>query len=318
MFTDALFEPPVAGADPDLSYQFEERVIQAVNVAMAVRRPLLVTGEPGSGKSTLARAVAEFQNWSYVEHIFTSRSELSDLTVGSDAVRRLADAQLRRLLPDWAYLTPGAFWWAFDPASAPVRGHAEPLQRLDVRLRHAVVPVIDRRLRIGESGDRAPAVVLLDEIDKADPDLPNDLLGPLDRAAFDVPGREPVSAKRPVFVVITSNGERRLPPAFLRRCVHLSMSVDGENFFETVARAHFGARDDDLYTEVADVVRSQRAEAPRRSLRKPSTAEYLDTVRACIEFGERPSSANWEAIKRAALTKADSEDAWHPAVVGRG
>ena len=117
MFQNPLFTPPPEssrkadhrpGHDPDedtLAYTFrDERLVAAVNVALATRRPLLLTGAPGSGKSTLARTVARHKRWTYVSKGMTSRTELSDLTAGFDAVRRLADAQVNRLLPAWAYV----------------------------------------------------------------------------------------------------------------------------------------------------------------------------------------------------------------------
>src|SRR4051812_3734132 len=108
------------------AYAFhDERVVTAVNVALATQRPLLVTGDPGSGKSSLALAVARELACSYAEKVITSRTELADLTAGFDAVRRLADSQLKDegLLPSWGYVEPGVLWWAFDPDSAATRGH---------------------------------------------------------------------------------------------------------------------------------------------------------------------------------------------------
>jgi MoxR-like ATPase len=287
----------------DDAYVFHDsRIADAVNVAMAARRPLLVTGLPGSGKSSLARAVARAKNWTYVEHVVTSRTELADLTAGFDAVRRLADAQLHRLLPDWAYVEPGVLWWAFAPESAATRGH-DPAKLNDKQ--RAALPAV-RDPRQGNKGAQPDVVVLLDEIDKAEPDLPNDLLGPLDTVGFAVPGVGWIGAAHEVFVVITSNRERRLPPAFLRRCAQLDLQPADETFFVEVAQAHFGTRDDLMYQNVAaDFVRYQEA-ARKRDRREPSTAEFLDTVRACLRFGEAPGSPRWLAIVETVLWKEPS------------
>jgi MoxR-like ATPase len=307
-FDNPLFAPArraPAAPGQDLSedrdaYVFhDDRIVNAVNVAMAARRPLLVTGTAGSGKSSLARAVAREKNWTYVEHVVTSRTELADLTAGFDAVRRLADAQLHRLLPDWAYVEPGVLWWAFDPGSAATRGN-DPGQ-LNPRQRAALPAVRDPRQH--DEGREPDVVVLLDEIDKAEPDLPNDLLGPLDSAGFEVPGAGWIEAARDVFVVITSNGERRLPPAFLRRCAQLELQPSGHTFYTEVAQAHFGTRPDTLYQDVAADFCLYQDAARERDRREPSTAEFLDTVRACLRFNEAPGSARWSAIVEAALWK---------------
>jgi MoxR-like ATPase len=307
-FDNPLFTPTrraqAASADglseDDDAYVFHDsRIANAVNVAMAARRPLLVTGLPGSGKSSLARAVAREKNWTYVEHVVTSRTELADLTAGFDAVRRLADAQLHRLLPDWAYVEPGVLWWAFAPGSAATRGH-DPAELNDKQ--KAALPAV-RDLRQRNEGSQPDVVVLLDEIDKAEPDLPNDLLGPLDRIGFEAPGVGWIGAANDVFVVITSNGERRLPPAFLRRCAQLELQPADETFFVAVAHAHFGTRHDAMYQKIAaDFIRYQEA-ARKRDRREPSTAEFLDTVRACLRFDEAPGSPRWRAIVEAALWK---------------
>jgi len=303
LFTPTRRPPGPSGEgrpeDADAYVFHDGRIADAVNVAMAARRPLLVTGIPGSGKSSLARAVAREKNWTYVEHVVTSRTELADLTAGFDAVRRLADAQLHRLLPDWAYVEPGVLWWAFAPESATTRGH-DPGE-LKARQKRALPPVRDPGQR--GQGSETNVVVLLDEIDKAEPDLPNDLLAPLDSLGFEAPGVGWIGATREVFVVITSNGERRLPPAFLRRCAQLELLPAGETFYTEVAQHHFGTRPDTLYQDVAaEFLRYQDA-AGEHGRRKPSTAEFLDTMRACLRFNERPGSARWSAIVEAVLWK---------------
>lgn len=275
------------------------RIVNAVNVAMAARRPLLVTGPAGSGKSSLARAVAREKNWTYVERVITSRTELADLTAGFDAVRRLADAQIPRLLPDWAYVEPGVLWWAFAPESAAIRGH-DPAELNDEQ--KAALPAV-RDLRQRNDDSQPDVVVLLDEIDKAEPDLPNDLLGPIDQMTFEASGIGWIEAAHDVFVVITSNRERRLPPAFLRRCAQLELQPTDETFFIEVAKAHFGTRSDAMYQNIAAHFIRYQGAARKRDRREPSTAEFLDTVRACLCFGEAPGSPGWLAIVEAALWK---------------
>jgi len=290
-------EPPEARD----AYDFRDmRIVAAVNVAMAARRPLLVTGDPGSGKSTLARAVAREMGWTYIEKVVTSRTEIADLTAGFDAVRRLADAQIAgHLLPDWTYVEPGVLWWAFAPETAATRGHDPAADLEDDKQRKRLPEVVDPRV----PGDSLDAVVLIDEIDKAEPDLPNDLLQPLDQQRFATREAGWIAAARDVFVLITSNGERRLPPAFLRRCVQLHLEASDSSFYEAVAKAHFGARKDGLFGAVAAEHLKYRDAAEKRNRRAPSTAEFLDTVRACIRYGERPGSAGWRAIVEAALWK---------------
>jgi MoxR-like ATPase len=184
-------------------------------------------------------------------------------------------------------------WWAFAPESAATRGQGAA--GLDLP------PVTDPRHRTAVSATHT--VVLLDEIDKAEPDVPNDLLKPLDLGSFHVRGAGEVELAHDIFVVITSNGERRLPPAFLRRCAHLHLAPATEEFFVAVAEVHFGPRDDDLYQAVAQDLERFRLVARRESRREPSTAEYLDTIRACRTLGVGPGSPGWQAVLDAALWK---------------
>jgi MoxR-like ATPase len=313
LFTPIELEEWTADEDTDAEltpYLFRDsRIELAVNIAMAARRPLLVTGPPGAGKSSLARAIASASKWTYIEQVVNSRTELRDLTAGFDAVRRLADAQVKdRLLPDWAYLQPGVLWWAFHAESAGGRGHKA--EDLEEEQRQFLPNVPDPR----DLGTKPGVVLLLDEIDKAEPDLANDLLGPLDGYRFEVSGVEPIRARQDVFVLITSNGERRLPSPFLRRCVQLKLrlgrscdasAADPEvvAFFAAVAAARFGQRDGTLYADVAEKVEIARRAAILRKRREPSTAEFLDTVRACLRFTVSPASPEWRTIVETALWK---------------
>src|SRR4051794_349165 len=154
-FPGALFEPGSEAEPGTRGYVYhDKRIALAVNVALATRRPLFVSGVPGSGKSTLAADVAARLRWAYIGTTVTSRTRLEDLVARSDSVRRLADAQVKRLRDDAAYLVPGVLWWAFDAASAiEVAGpESDP--------------------RVNPENAASGTVVLLDEMDKAEPDLP--------------------------------------------------------------------------------------------------------------------------------------------------
>jgi MoxR-like ATPase len=284
------------------SYVFTPGVRLAVNVALATRRPLLVAGEPGSGKTTLARAVARASGRQSYAHTVTSRTQATDLLWSFDALRRLNDAttQGRNLLPAQHYVEPGAVWWGFDPHSAGERGL------------HPIQPAHARAADPGGSGD-AGAVVLVDEIDKADPDVPNDLLEPFDVKQFTVKEtNDPIKARRDVFLVLTTNGERELPPAFLRRCVMLALEEPTPKWFEQVAARHFPDGDPELHRRLAAAVMGLRERAVLAQLRKPSTAEFLDAVRVCRALHIDERSSAWADIVDGVLLKTD-----RPRAVGR-
>src|SRR5215469_2387146 len=186
-------------------YVYEELITLAVRVALAIGRPLLLLGPPGSGKSSLAAFVARTMNWNYFEQVVSSRSKAQDLLWTVDVVRRLRDAQAKQLHKQMEpYIEPRVLWWAFNPAEARLRG----AQTLPKGVAPAVPPGVLR-------GEDHPSVVLMDEIDKADPDVPNDLLVSLGSQRFRVEdlGRE-VSVANRILVFITSNNERSLPAAF--------------------------------------------------------------------------------------------------------
>jgi MoxR-like ATPase len=276
-------------------YVYRDRIVLAVNVALATGRPLLIAGEPGSGKSTLARNVAAVLGWWYYKAMITSRTQANDLLWTFDALRRLNDAYdpNATLRSKQHYIEPGTLWWAFDPATAEQRG-TQQLLEAEARARNP-----------GTLGDSDyAAVVLLDEIDKADPDVPNDLLEPFDLGAFTVrETNDRVESKRRVLLMLTTNGERELPPAFMRRCVTLVLDEPDEDWFVRIAEQRFGAGDADLHRDVARHVMTLRQKAEQLGVREPSTGEYLDALTACKDLGVGTGGDAWSQFVRTVLWK---------------
>jgi MoxR-like ATPase len=288
-------------------YGADEQIVLAVNVALATGRPLLVFGPAGSGKSSLAASIHRTMGWRYYEATITSRTQAQDLLWSFDVVRRLADATARPP-PSAAdahspstdlhrYVEPGVLWWAFDPQSAAVRGLG--------RAAPADLVISDP----SPGAPEMPAVVLLDEIDKADPDLPNNLLVPIGSLSFTVKetGTRVTATKIPL-LVITTNEERDLPPAFLRRCVVLRLPMPNELQLVAIAAAHFGRDHKALYGDLARKTIALSDDYVNRGLRPPSAAEFLDAVRACLELRMERSGPQWEALLSAVLSKADVVD----------
>jgi MoxR-like ATPase len=206
-------------------------------------------------------------SWRFEHEVITPRFEPQDLMWRFDAVRRLADASSNSLKKDESdYATPGVMWRALDPYSANV----------------ALVP------------DANPnCVLLLDEIDKADSDLPNSLLEVLGNRSFKTPWSTVPSDKRAeklnLLIVITSNDERELPLAFLRRCVVLDLRVpDAEAPFVAWllerGQAQFGAMNADIRQSAAQMVWRDREQSPLGQGARPGLAEYLDLLRALHEI----------------------------------
>ncbi|WP_254406911.1 MoxR family ATPase [Streptomyces sp. GMY02] len=243
-------------------YLMSANEVGVVNAALHLRRPLLVTGRPGTGKSSLARAIAEdlglgeVLRWSV-----NSRSTLADALYRYDAVGRLREASLRRERES-----------ARTSAGASARGSANRLNRLRrLAAGHSVRESdIGDYLRLGPLGTalaaaEGPRVLLIDELDKADIDLPNDLLVVLEEGEFEIPelarlpehqqstdvlvtgGRDRARVERGMvscahfpIVVMTSNGERDFPPAFLRRCVRLDLPDPDEGRLRDIVRQNLG------------------------------------------------------------------------------
>jgi len=215
------------------SHVFDDKTILAVKAAMASGRPLLVCGEPGIGKTQLALAVASVLKFGFLYKVLNSKTQSTDLQYYYDAVARLGEAQvlsakgdkcdLEKLMNPQRFLCPSIFWWAFNPISA--------LKQYGDSIKSFQKPNDDEIEKL-----KRGAVVLIDEIDKADPDVPNGLLETLGNFSFSVPFRSGAieGNVNKTFVVITTNNERSLPNAFVRRCIVLNMSLkeDKEGFVE--------------------------------------------------------------------------------------
>jgi MoxR-like ATPase len=311
-----------AVAQPDarrgLIYRLPAALHLAVEVALTTGRPLLLRGEPGTGKSSLAPYIARRLGWRYYEYVVSSTSTANDLLWRFDAIKRLADAQAKKVKAEAKYVDPGVLWWALDRASAKRfaagAGGKEP----------------DAAINAGRDPHRA--VVLIDEIDKAHPDLPNGLLVALGSNQITVPyldapveiaparATPPASRGRklpkdvhvsPVQIVITTNEERELPAAFVRRCVTYALQHPKAPELVEIARAQFDrkedpftARDEALALAIAARVEELRKPATAGTHR-PSTAEFLDAFRACRarKIAPDPADRRWTLIETITLAK---------------
>ncbi|MBS8228907.1 AAA family ATPase [Vannielia litorea] len=227
------------------SYVATEDLTVAVNAAVALERPLLVKGEPGTGKTELARQVSEALGLPMIEWHIKSTTRAQQGLYEYDAVSRLRDSQLgdERVHDVSNYIKRGKLWEAF---AAPGR-----------------------------------VVLLIDEIDKADIEFPNDLLQELDRMEFHVyeTGETVKAVHRPI-VIITSNNEKELPDAFLRRCFfHFIKFPEMETLKQIVEVHHPGIKAELLTTALTQFYEIREQPGLKK---KPSTSEVLDWLKLLL------------------------------------
>ncbi|WP_417477344.1 AAA family ATPase [Maricaulis sp.] len=227
------------------SYVADGELSAAVNAAIALERPLLVKGEPGTGKTELARQVAQSLGMPLLEWHIKSTTKARQGLYEYDAVGRLRDSQLgdERVHDISNYIRKGKLWEAFTA---------------------------EKR-----------SVLLIDEIDKADIEFPNDLLQELDRMEFHVyeTGETIKAAERPV-VIITSNNEKELPDAFLRRCFFHFIAFPDEEMMRAIVDVHFPGLKSRLLAEALKLFYEIRSVPGVK--KKPSTSELLDWLKLLL------------------------------------
>jgi MoxR-like ATPase len=230
---------------PGTRYCVSSPAVLAVNAAVTLRRPLLVKGEPGTGKTVLAHEIAQAIGAPLIEWHVKSTTKAHQGLYEYDAVARLRDGQLgdERVHDIRNYIKRGKLWEAFTSERLPV--------------------------------------LLIDEIDKADIEFPNDLLQELDRMSFDVyETHETIAAKERPIVVITSNNEKELPDAFLRRCFFHYIRFPDRETMQAIIDVHFPGIQQLLVSKAMDIFYQVR-EVPGLK-KKPSTSELIDWLKLLL------------------------------------
>uniref|UniRef100_UPI0033418728 AAA family ATPase n=1 Tax=Castellaniella defragrans TaxID=75697 RepID=UPI0033418728 len=248
-----LQQPAPERFDGTERYVATDALKMAVNAALTLQRPLLVKGEPGTGKTLLAEEVAQALDRPLLQWHIKSTTKAHQGLYEYDAVSRLRDSQLgESSVHDIRnYIVRGVLWQAFE--------------------------------------SERPTVVLIDEIDKADIEFPNDLLRELDRMEFHVyETRETIRARHRPLIVITSNNEKDLPDAFLRRCFFHYISFPDPDTLRAIVAVHFPDIHAEILGTALDTFFNLR-EVPGLK-KKPSTSEFLDWLRLLLAESVPPSA----------------------------
>ena len=252
------------------NYIASDELIRSVNIAAALKKPLLLKGEPGTGKTMLAEAIAKSLGMELLIWNIKSTTKAQDGLYVYDTVQRLYDSQFGE----------------------------------------EGVNDIAKYIRLGKLGEAfkssRQAVLLIDEIDKADLEFPNDLLWELDQMEFYIPETgETVKAKVRPIVIITSNAEKELPDAFLRRCIFHYIAFPDASMMERIIKAHYPDLEQKLIDGVLEAFYKIRD--IRGLQKKPSTSEVLDWIQA-LSIGGIPVKKLEREIPFAGVLLKKTED----------
>ena len=252
------------------NYVVSSDLLRIVNIAMALEKPLLIKGEPGTGKTQLAQAISDALGKKLIIWNIKSTTKAQDGLYVYDTVQRLYDSQFG--------------------------GEG--------------VDDIKKYIKLGKLGEAFSAdeqvILLIDEIDKADLEFPNDLLWELDRMEFYIPEtKETIKAKQRPIVIITSNAEKELPDAFLRRCIFHYISFPNQAMMTDIVHAHYDNIEDHLL-EMAMRAFYRVRDLPTVA-KKPSTSELLDWLQALRLGGVDPEKIE-EELPYAGILLKKTED----------
>ncbi|MDI9480138.1 MAG: AAA family ATPase [Syntrophomonadaceae bacterium] len=251
-------------------YIASDELMNSVNIAIALQKPLLIKGEPGTGKTMLAQSIADSLGMDLIIWNIKSTTKAQEGLYVYDTVQRLYDSQFK------------------DHDVADIKQY----------------------IKLGKLGEafmaEKQAVLLIDEIDKADLEFPNDLLWELDQMSFYIPEtRETITARHRPIVIITSNAEKELPDAFLRRCIFHYIAFPDEEGMERIVRVHHPHLEKRLLEQAMETFYSLR-NVPNIQ-KKPSTSELIDWLQALVVGGINPNRIKKELPFLGVLLKKNED-----------